>query len=383
MSEPSTQRVLVYSAQMEPVGGIESHVLEFCLRMTAAGQRVTLLSSRSELDVRTSERLRRAGVELILNESRWFSSSPSRKWVWTIAALATLAFREFDVVYTNGQGRNPVTVHWWFRGRARLIHHHHTSCDEQDKRSWPASYRRIMQRCDELVVCADFIRNRMQAAIARSDVRVVYCFSRDVLPEGGQARDSRNPVTFGYFGRLVDTKGVDWILRLSRDPRLAEVRWKLWGREGTYRAGDFAPYGNVSYEGEFADEAGLRAALSAIDCFVLFSTVPEGLPVSLMEVMAAGKPWIATAQGGIPELVHDPASCVLVSLDSHEDVVDACVAMRERIVEGTLDPARQRAFHAMRFGDQALLARWLMLLQGRDETAGAPAAPVSLDGTQP
>lgn len=366
----TVQRVLVYSAQLEAVGGIESHVQEFCLRMAAAGQHVTLLSSRSCLDSQTRDRLRRAGVALVLNESQWFSASAARKWVWTVGALARLSLRKFDVVYTNGQGLNSVSVLRWFRGRARLIHHHHTACDEGDVALWPAAYRQAMSRVDALVVCADFIRQRMQKTIGRPDVEVVYCFSRNVsVPV--RPRDPGAPVVFGYFGRLIDGKGVRRILQLSRDPRLAGVKWKLWGSEGPYRASDFAPYPNISYMGSFSDEAGLRAALASIDCFVLFSTTPEGLPVSLMEVMGTGKPWIATAQGGIPELAHDPASCVLVDLDNDETVVAACLAMQARIETGALDPAAQQAFYATRFGERVLLSRWLALLQGRGGTSGS------------
>ena len=357
-----SQRILVYSAQLEAIGGIESHVVEFCLRMTRAGHRVTLLCSRSRLGARTRSRLSDAGVSLRLNESPWFTASPSRKWLWTLVALARLALHRFDAVYTNGQGLNAVTVQKCFRSRARVVHHHHTACDEKDIALWPPSYKAAMQRADALVVCADFIRARMRAAISREDVEVVYCFSRDVLP-ALQTREPDAPVSFGYFGRLIDGKGVQWILRLSRDPRLAGILWKLWGSEGAYKADDFAPYERVSYLGEFSDEAGLRAALAAIDCFVLFSTTPEGLPVSLMEVMAAGKPWIATAQGGIPELVHDPDSCVLVGLDDYETLVQTCIAMKTRILEGELDRARQKAFHADRFGDHALLVRWTAVLQ--------------------
>lgn len=355
-------RILVYSAQLEAIGGIESHVIEFCLRMTRAGNHVTLLCSRSRMDAKTCARLGNAGVSLLLNESPWFMASASRKWLWTLLALTRLTPRRFDAVYTNGQGLNPVTVQSWFRWRTRVVHHHHTACDEKDIALWPPSYKRAMQRADALVVCADFIRARMRTAISRDDVQVVYCFSRDVLP-ALQTREPDAPVSFGYFGRLIDGKGVNWILRLSRDQRLAGITWKLWGGEGAYKASDFAPYERVSYMGGFSDEAGLRSALAAIDCFVLFSTTPEGLPISLMEVMAAGKPWIATAQGGIPELVHDPDSCVLVGLDDYETLVQTCLAMKTRILEGQLDRARQKAFHADRFGDRALLARWTAVLR--------------------
>src|SRR5262249_18003358 len=144
--------LLVYSAQMETVGGIESHVLEFCERFAAKGWRVTLMSSRFAANPTAVRRLRDARVELILNASHRASRPPLRKWLWTLVALARLAGRRFDAVYVNGQGRNPATVHARYRGRARTVHHHHTSCDAADVASWPPSYREAMRRSDALVV---------------------------------------------------------------------------------------------------------------------------------------------------------------------------------------------------------------------------------------
>jgi glycosyltransferase involved in cell wall biosynthesis len=363
MSRHTITSVLVYSAQMESVGGIESHVREFCLRLAGAGKRVTLLSSRSRMERDAREQLRNAGVTLVLNENRWFSASPSRKWLWTLAALARLSSRRFDVVYTNGQGRNPATVQRWFRGRARLVHHHHMSSDATQIETWPDAYRASMRAADVLVVTAEFIRSRMQVALGRQDVRVAYCFSRK-LPAPARTLTPGSPVVFGYFGRLIDGKGIDWIQRLSRDPRLRSVRWKVWGTEDRYRAADFHGFDNIDYEGSFSDTEGLRAALDALDCFVLLS-VTEGLPLSLMEVMGAGKPWIATPEGGIPELAHDPACCVLVGLEDYERVVSECLAMEARIRSGQIDSAAQQAFYESRLGERALLTRWLALLEGR------------------
>jgi glycosyltransferase involved in cell wall biosynthesis len=357
------QSVLVYSAQMEPIGGIESHVRELCLRLAAVGKRVTLVCSRSRMEPGTRESLRRAGVALVLNETPWFSASPARKWLWTLGALARLQRQKFDVVYTNGQGRNPATVMRWFLGRTRVIHHHHMATDAEEIRHWSSAYRSSMLGADVLVVTANFIRRRMQAAIGRQDVEVAYCFSRR-LPAAARAPGSGSPLVFGYFGRLIEGKGIDWIQRLSRDPRLAGVRWKIWGTEAHYRASDFVAFDNIAYEGSFTDEAGLRAALDSLDCFVLLSAT-EGLPLSLMEVMGAGKPWIATAAGGIPELAHDLTSCVLVGLDDYERVVNACLAMEARIRAGQIDHAAQQAFYETRLGERALLNRWLALLEGR------------------
>ena len=81
------------------------------------------------------------------------------------------------------------------------------------------------------------------------------------------------------------------------------------------------------------------------DLFVLPSVVApdgqmEGIPVSLMEAMAAGRPVIATRLSGIPELVHDGVNGILVKSGDPEALA--------RAIENVLsDPDR-----AMAMGEQ-------------------------------
>jgi glycosyltransferase involved in cell wall biosynthesis len=49
----------------------------------------------------------------------------------------------------------------------------------------------------------------------------------------------------------------------------------------------------------------------------------EGIPVVLMEAMAAGVPVVATRVGGVPELVEDEVSGLLVRPGSAEDLAAA------------------------------------------------------------
>ncbi|MCW3011111.1 MAG: glycosyl transferase, group 1 [Solirubrobacterales bacterium] len=66
------------------------------------------------------------------------------------------------------------------------------------------------------------------------------------------------------------------------------------------------------------DEPGVREQLERADVFVLPSVVAangdmEGLPVGLLEALAAGVPAVSTAQSGIPDLLREEATCLLAT----------------------------------------------------------------------
>ncbi|MFT4148688.1 MAG: glycosyltransferase [Paracoccaceae bacterium] len=73
------------------------------------------------------------------------------------------------------------------------------------------------------------------------------------------------------------------------------------------------------------DEAGVRAALARSQALILPSFA-EGLPVVLMEAMAAARPVIATAIAGVPELV-TPDVGWLVPAGDAQTLADAIAAM--------------------------------------------------------
>jgi len=74
--------------------------------------------------------------------------------------------------------------------------------------------------------------------------------------------------------------------------------------------------------------------MSAMDIFVLPS-LSEGIPMALLEAMALGKPVVATAVGGVPEVVRHGVSGLLVEPGDERALADAC-----------LDLARDRAWAA-------------------------------------
>lgn len=79
--------------------------------------------------------------------------------------------------------------------------------------------------------------------------------------------------------------------------------------------------------------ASVPAALPALDALVLPSLFGEGLPMVLLEAMAAGIPVVATQVEGVPEAIADGREGVLVEPQS----ATALAAGIERLVRGELD----------------------------------------------
>ena len=66
----------------------------------------------------------------------------------------------------------------------------------------------------------------------------------------------------------------------------------------------------------------MRSLYAAMDLFVLTS-INEGTPVSLIEAMAAGVPSVATAVGGVPDVIDDGVTGVLIPSRNPGAVADA------------------------------------------------------------
>jgi colanic acid/amylovoran biosynthesis glycosyltransferase len=110
------------------------------------------------------------------------------------------------------------------------------------------------------------------------------------------------------IGRLVDQKGLALLIAAMAEvaPDLPGLQLTVVG-DGPLRPGlqaqtiQLGLQNRITFAG-WQDETGVRAALAAAHALILPSFA-EGLPVVVMEAMAAGRPIIATAIAGLPELV--------------------------------------------------------------------------------
>jgi L-malate glycosyltransferase len=75
-----------------------------------------------------------------------------------------------------------------------------------------------------------------------------------------------------------------------------------------------------------ADSESLYAVLAASDIFVLPS-LSEGIPMALLEAMALARPSVATAVGGVPEVIEDRVNGLLVPARDDHALAEACLEL--------------------------------------------------------
>jgi glycosyltransferase involved in cell wall biosynthesis len=125
------------------------------------------------------------------------------------------------------------------------------------------------------------------------------CFRREAGARNGE-------VLLTFVGRLVPIKRVDLLLgALARArARGAPVRLAVVG-DGPLRS-DLERLAGELGLAEMARFMGYRsdmACVAAASDFAVLSSANEGTPVSLIEAAAAGRPAVATAVGGVPDVV--------------------------------------------------------------------------------
>jgi glycosyltransferase involved in cell wall biosynthesis len=146
-------------------------------------------------------------------------------------------------------------------------------------------------------------------------------------------------LVFGVVGRLTPPKDHSTFLKaaaliLEKAP---QARFLIVG-EGSLRK-DLELQAQKIGLGNALIFTGLRkdipAVLAALDVLV-FSSLWEGLPVALLEGMAAARPVVATAVGGIPEVVVPDKSAFLVPPGDVVALSQACLRL-------AADPAIRRS----------------------------------------
>jgi glycosyltransferase involved in cell wall biosynthesis len=205
------------------------------------------------------------------------------------------------------------------------------------------------------VVCiSDFARSQLMGLVGAEHwdkLTVVHCGvdTKALRPRSSNGARPEGPVSVLCVGRLVSVKGqlvlleaVAELVRAGRDVRLALVGAGPMHEALTAAARRLGIEARVELTGPLGHPAVVERIRKA-DVFCLPSFA-EGVPVVLMEAMALGVPVLTTRVMGIPELVEDGVSGLLVAPGSRAELV---TGLRRLIDDAPLratlgEAARQR-----------------------------------------
>jgi glycosyltransferase involved in cell wall biosynthesis len=230
--------------------------------------------------------------------------------------------REHDIIHTHGykadlygygaarlEGKPIVaTCHNWLAGGAMLAAYNFL--DRIALKRFDA-VSAVSQTIAERLVSLGVSRERLTVISNGIDVRAFEAASSASQPEA----QARNEQVIGIVARLDLQKGFECLLNalaMLRDS-FPEVRLVIAG-EGPDRAKIEQMVsrrklgGVVTIAGQQTD---MPAVYAAIDIFVLPS-LNEGLPMTLLEAMAASKPIVATRVGAVPSVITDGETGLLV-----------------------------------------------------------------------
>jgi glycosyltransferase involved in cell wall biosynthesis len=279
--------------------------------------------------IRLREIAARVGASVIYSHGTWSS--------YLAAAVGTLS-RTPPVVWHVRNDHSPFLTRWGGRALARIGGVQAIiAVSEAAARPYRGSRARLR-----------VVMNGVDLATAGSGAK--HPVSRDQLGVGTDA------IVVGFAGRLATHKGI-WVLMeafklaAARSPSLHLVVMGESARHATVnqveklrsQAAAWGLLSHVHLQG-YIDH--VESHLAACDLVVVPSLCLDSCPRTALEALAVGTPVVASRIGGIPEIVRDGLTGILVHPDSPADLADAIVALAR-------DPDRRHSMARAALGDAA------------------------------
>jgi glycosyltransferase involved in cell wall biosynthesis len=166
----------------------------------------------------------------------------------------------------------------------------------------------------------------------------------------------------GAIGRLAPEKDHPLLVRALAPLLGGQARLLIVGEGAERRAieAEVAARGVESWVGLPGARDDVPEVLAALDLFVLSSRM-EGMPLVVLEAMAAGVPVLATAVGGLPKLIRDGETGFLCPPGDEAALRDRVVALRSDPDGTRAVAARGRAQAREHHGSERMVQRYLEL----------------------
>jgi glycosyltransferase involved in cell wall biosynthesis len=286
------------------LGGLERLAVDLAVAQKRAGHQLFFYCLFQAGPLAAS--LEAAGIPVVT-----FRKAPGFSISTVLAMARRLRQDRADVVH----GHNP-GVHHYAALAARLagvpacINTRHSVTSSQGLPYQERYFRWVKPFTSHVVFVCDFVRRGLEPKLGYPAGKCSVILNgiplTPFLAHPASPSHRRPRIRFGTIGRLVPAKGhsilIDAFARVSQASPDAELSIYGYGElqeELRTQIARLGLAGRVRLEGRTNDSP---ATLQDLDVFV-FSSVNEGLPLVIMEAMAAGLPIVSTDVGGIPEVL--------------------------------------------------------------------------------
>jgi len=316
---------IVHLAETLEVGGAEKLVASLCRWQREQGQDVSVqcLYRVGWL----GEELRKEKFDILLHE-------PGGKADWIASIYRELKRLKPDVLHCHNAtaailGAIPARA----AGVKRIVVTRHGGIARPYAIRKELKFTLAARWCDWIVAVCEEARRNLIAAPFSTRRKIVRIYNAVCAP---RPTGAELPVKSGFtlltVARLSPAKDQQTLLRAVAIAKARVTDLQLWiVGDGSLRtelqalAQQIGLNGSVTFFGEKADVAPF---LESADLFTL-SSVTEGLPLSLLEAMAAGVPSIVTKVGGMTEVANLSAATVAVPASNPIALADAIEIMAQ------------------------------------------------------
>jgi len=379
----------------------ETFILDQVVALKQAGMEVTVVAERPEKAALRHDKVNLAvadamfAVERPLVKVLTMRGVPGRIKARTIEnarrRLERRALFTCDLVICHFGPMGLRAIQAASRGRRAAIwtffHGHDVSSYIQ--RLGTDAYARLFAEGDLFLPISDHWARRLEEIGCPADRIKLVRMGVDcsAIPFEPRRRAANDPVRITTVGRLVEKKGGEYAIRavagLAKSKPHLDWRLDLAGAgplEEQFRdlACQLDVADRVSFLGGLSSSE-VRAQLRRTDIFLLPSVTAangdmEGIPVALMEAMAAGIPVVSTFHSGIPELVEHGISGLLAAERDHVALTRLLIELIEDAEKGKELAAAARRKVETVFNQSRIYEEFIALVlnhvsgrQGRDD----------------
>jgi glycosyltransferase involved in cell wall biosynthesis len=252
----------------------------------------------------------------------------------------------------------------------RAVLNYHSGEAEDHLRRWPRTSIPLLKKTDEILVPSPFlVRVFAKFGLPAKAIFNVIDFDQLIFRERVMLRPM-----FLSNRNFEAHYGVDAILRAFAliQQRFPDASLKVAGdgpcREALHELAAELQLRNVQFVGTVTRER-MAELYNEADCFLNGSRI-DNQPLSILEAFASGLPVVTTNAGGIPDVVADGVTALMVEVDDHEALARGAIALLEqpelahRIINAGRNECRRYTWEAVR-------TEWLKAYGATDYTNDA------------